>query len=414
MTINAPLLVVALLNLGFVLGLLLNLGGLLTWVERKQAAVMANRIGANRAYIPIPLPGKGGIRWYKGFTLIGLFHGIADAIKMLTKEDYSPPFADKFIYNIAPWFAVIPVLVTFAVVPFGGPFQPGVMMGEVLSTFGLTSLGASVSDFFGTTTYQLQLADLNVGLLFVFAMGGTGIFSAALAGWSSNNKYSLMGALRSSSQMISYEVFMGMAILGILMIYGTVDMGLIAQKQGALWFGFIPTWGVFVQPHMFVIFLVALMAENKRVPFDMPEAESELVAGYFTEYSAMKMGLFMMSEFIEIAVISGLVTTLFFGSYHLPGVHAATDAWYWASHGGAASAMNVIWGMEVPHFAVVGLRVLTFLGKLFFFCWFLVLIRWTLPKFRYDQVMRLGWKILLPISLVNLVITAAVLLVIGS
>ena len=414
MEINAPLLVVAVLNLGFVLGLLLNMGGLLTWVERKQAAVMANRIGANRAYIPIPIPGKGGIRWYKRFTAIGLFHGIADAIKMLTKEDYTPPFVDKFIYNIAPWFAVVPVLVTFAVVPFGGPFQPGVMMGEVLSGVGLVGVGESVSDFFGTTTYQLQLADLNVGLLFVFAMGGTGIFSAALAGWSSNNKYSLMGALRSSSQMISYEVFMGMAILGILMIYGTVDMGRIAQMQGDLWFGFIPTWGVFVQPHMFVIFLVALMAENKRVPFDMPEAESELVAGYFTEYSAMKMGLFMMSEFIEIAVIAGLVTSLFFGAYHLPGVHAATDSWYWASHGGAAAAMNVIWGMEVPHVAVIGLRVLTFLGKVCFFCWFLVLIRWTLPKFRYDQVMRLGWKVLLPISLINLVATAVVLLFVGN
>jgi len=414
MSINAPLLVVALLNLGFVLGLLLNLGGLLTWVERKQAAVMANRIGANRAYIPIPIPGKGGIRWYKRFTAIGLFHGIADALKMLTKEDYTPPFVDKFIYNIAPWFAVVPVLVTFAVVPFGGPFQPGVMMGEVLSGVGLVSWGTTVSDFFGTTTYQLQLADLNVGILFVFAMGGTGIFSAALAGWSSNNKYSLMGALRSSSQMISYEVFMGMAILGILMIYGTVDMGLIAQMQGDVWFGVVPTWGVFVQPHMFVIFLVALMAENKRVPFDMPEAESELVAGYFTEYSAMKMGLFMMAEFIEIAVIAGLVTTLFFGSYHLPGVHAATDLWYWGSHGGAEAAINVVWGMEVSHVAVIALRVLTFLGKLCFFCWFLVLIRWTLPKFRYDQVMRLGWKILLPISLVNLVATAVVLLVIGN
>jgi NADH-quinone oxidoreductase subunit H len=198
------------------------------------------------------------------------------------------------------------------------------------------------------------------------------------------------------------------------MIYGTVDMGLIAQMQGDFWFGVVPTWGVFVQPHMFVIFLVALMAENKRVPFDMPEAESELVAGYFTEYSAMKMGLFMMAEFIEIAVIAGLVTTLFFGAYHLPGVHAATDAWYWASHGGAEAAINVVWGMEVSHVAVIVLRVLTFLGKLCFFCWFLVLIRWTLPKFRYDQVMRLGWKILLPISLVNLVATAVVLLVIGN
>ena len=162
------------------------------------------------------------------------------------------------------------------------------------------------------------------------------------------------------------------------------------------------------------LFLITMIAEVERIPFDMPEAESELVAGYFTEYSAMKMGLFMMSEFIEIAVIAGLVTTLFFGSYHLPGVHAVTDTLYWASHGGAAAAANVIWGMEVPHFAVIALRVMTFLGKLCFFCWFLVLIRWTLPKFRYDQVMRLGWKILLPLSLINVVATAVVLLLIGN
>ncbi|HCP46786.1 MAG TPA: hypothetical protein DIU15_12130 [Deltaproteobacteria bacterium] len=259
----------------------------------------------------------------------------------------------------------------------------------------------------------MQLADLNVGLLFVFAMGGTGVFSAALAGWSSNNKYALMGALRSSSQMISYEVFMGMAILGLLVIYGTVDMGLIAQMQGDVWFGFIPTWGVFVQPHMFVIFLVAMMAENKRVPFDMPEAESELVAGYFTEYSAMKMGLFMMSEFIEIAVIAGIVTSLFFGAYHVPGVHAVTDVWYWTQHPELVPG-NLVFGATVPHVVVVVMRVLSFLCKLAFFCWFLVLIRWTLPKFRYDQIMRLGWKILLPISILNLLLTAIVLAVVGS
>jgi len=405
--------VVALLNLSFVLGLLLNLGGLLTWVERKQAAVMANRIGANRAYIPIPIPGKDGIRWSKRFTLVGLFHGIADAIKMLTKEDFTPPFVDRVVFNLAPWFAVIPVLVTFAVVPFGGPFVPGVMMEEVLLFVGADGLAATAHDFFGDTTFQLQLADLNVGLLFIFAMGGTGIFSAALAGWSSNNKYALMGALRSSSQMISYEVFMGMAILGLLVIYGTVDMGLIAQMQGDVWFGFIPTWGVFVQPHMFVIFLVAMMAENKRVPFDMPEAESELVAGYFTEYSAMKMGLFMMSEFIEIAVIAGVVTSLFFGAYHVPGVHAVTDAWYWTQHPELIPG-NMVFGAAVPHVIVVVMRVLSFLLKLAFFCWFLVLIRWTLPKFRYDQVMRLGWKILLPISIANLLVTAIVLALVGN
>jgi NADH-quinone oxidoreductase subunit H len=411
--VDLPFVVVAVLNLAFVLGLLLNMAGLLTWVERKQAAVMANRIGANRAYIPIPLPdGHGGIRWYKRFTLIGLFHAIADGIKMIVKEDYTPPFVDKVVFNLAPWFAVVPVLVTFAVVPFGGPFQPGVMLSDVFSFVGFTWGAEQALSFFGEHTFQLQLADLNVGLLFIFAMGGTGIFASALAGWASNNKFALLGALRASSQMISYEVFMGMSILGLLLVYGTVDLNEMAQMQGDTWFGFLPSWGFFAQPHMFFAFTAALMAENKRVPFDLPEAESELVAGYFTEYSAMKMGLFMMSEFLEIAVIAGILTALFFGAYHVPGVHAASDAWYWAAHPEHTPA-NLVFGSEVPHAVVVVLRVLSFLVKVVVLCWLQVLVRWTLPKFRYDQVMRLGWKILLPFSIVNLIGTAVVVWLLG-
>ena len=400
--------VVSLMNLAFVLGLLLNLGGLLTWVERKQGAVMADRIGANRAYIPIPLPKKGGgIRWWKGFTAVGLIHGITDGLKMIVKEDFTPPFVDKVVYNIAPWFAVIPVLMTFAVIPFGGPFQPGVMMSEILGTVGLSGAADFVLEFFGTATYQMQLADLDVGLLFIFAMGGTGIFAAAMGGWASNNKWALMGALRSSSQMISYEVFMGLSILGLIVIYGTVNMNEIVQIQGDFLM-----WGIFLQPHMFFVFTVALMAENKRVPFDMAEAESELVAGYYTEYSAMKMGLFMMAEFIEIAVIGGILTTLFFGGYHIPGVHGIGDVLYWEAHPELTPG-NVIFGAAVPHAVVVVLRVLSFLGKLLFFCWGQILIRWTLPKFRYDQIMRLGWKMLLPLSIVNLLVTAIVVLALG-
>jgi NADH-quinone oxidoreductase subunit H len=410
---SAAFVVVSLLNLSFVLGLLLNLGGALTWVERKQGAVMANRIGANRAYIPIPLPKQGGgIRWYKRFTAIGLIHGLTDGAKMIFKEDFTPPFVDKVVYNIAPWFAVVPALVTFAVVPFGGPFQPGIMMSDVLGAVGLSSAATFVHDFFGDDIFQMQLADLNVGVLFIFAAGSTGIFATALAGWASNNKFSIMGALRGSSQMISYEVFMGMSILGLLLVYGTVDMNLIGQMQGDAWFGVIPKWGIVYQPVAFFLFLTALMAENKRVPFDMPEAESELVAGYFTEYSAMKMGLFMMAEFIEIAVISGIMIALFLGAYHVPGVHAASDLWYWAQHP-ELTAMNTMFGFEVPHAAVIITRVAAFLVKLLVFCWLQVLIRWTLPKFRYDQVMRLGWKFLLPASLINLVVTAGLVLVLG-
>lgn len=400
-------LVVSIMNLSFVLGLMLNLGGLLTWVERKQAAVMANRIGANRAYIPIPIPGKDGITWSRKFTLIGLFHAIADGIKMLTKEDFTPPFVDKPIFNLAVWFAVVPVLVTFAVVPFGGPFQPGIILHDLFSVLGAAGVATTIRDFFGDTVHQMQLADLDIGVLFIFAITSTGIFAAALAGWSSNNKFSLMGGLRAASQMISYEIFMGMSILGLLMCYGTVDLNRIVQAQGDPW-----RWGVVLQPHMFLVFACALMAENKRVPFDMPEAESELVAGYFTEYSAMKMGLFMMAEFLEIALIAGVLTALFFGGYHLPGLHSVHDALYWASHPGL-QPRNELFGMEIHQGFVVVLRVLTFLGKLLFLCWLQVLIRWTLPKFRYDQVMRLGWKYLLPISLVNLVVTAFVVTAIG-
>jgi NADH-quinone oxidoreductase subunit H len=282
-----------------------------------------------------------------------------------------------------------------------------VMMSDIFGLVGLTGVAEFMLEFFGTTTYQMQLADLDVGLLFIFAMGGTSIFAAAMAGWASNNKWSLMGALRSSSQMISYEVFMGISILGLIVIYGTVNMNEIAQIQGDFYM-----WGIFLQPHMFFIFTVALMAENKRVPFDMAEAESELVAGYFTEYSAMKMGLFMMAEFIEIAVIGGILTTLFFGGYHLPGVHGAGDVVYWANHPELTPG-NYIFGTVVPHAVVVVLRVGSFLGKLLFFCWAQILIRWTLPKFRYDQIMRLGWKFLLPISIVNLLGTAAVVLVLS-
>lgn len=410
---SAPFVVVALMNLAFVLGVLINLGGLLTWVERKQGAVMANRIGANRAYIPIPLPkAGGGIRWYKRFTLVGLFHALTDGAKMIFKEDYTPPFVDKVVYNIAPWFAVVPALVTFAVVPFGGPFQPGIMLSDVLGAVGFQAAADAVHGFFGDDVFHMQLANLNVGVLFLFAAGSTGIFATALAGWASNNKFSIMGALRGSSQMISYEVFMGMSLLGLLLIYGTVDMNLIAQMQGDAWFGVIPKWGVVYQPVAFFLFLTALMAENKRVPFDMPEAESELVAGYFTEYSAMKMGLFMMAEFIEIAVISGIMVALFLGAYHVPGVHAVSDLWYWAQHPDLVPA-NTFFGADVPHVVVIVTRVAAFMIKLVLFCWLQILTRWTLPKFRYDQVMRLGWKILLPLSLINLVVTAGLVLVLG-
>ena len=227
----------------------------------------------------------------------------------------------------------------------------------------------------------------------MFAFGSIAIIGAMLAGWSSNNKFSLLGAIRAGSQMISYELVMGLTILGLILIYGTVDLTAIVEQQSGMLFGFLPAWGVVYQPLAAILFVVAAQAENKRVPFDLPEAESELIAGYFTEYSAMKMGLFMFAEFIEIAIVSALFVTLFLGGYNLPYMN---DAGF-ALPGGAVIAMS--------HGAVVATQLLVFLGKVSLMCSFLILVRWSLPRFRYDQLLRFAWKFMLPLTLANLAVT---------
>ena len=227
----------------------------------------------------------------------------------------------------------------------------------------------------------------------MFAFGGLAIIGAMLAGWSSDNKFSLLGALRAGSQMISYELIMGLTVLGLIVIYGTVDLRNIAQQQSGLLFGVLPAWGVFYQPFAAILFLTAAIAENKRIPFDLPEAESELIAGYFTEYSAMKMGLFMFAEFIEIAIIAALFTTLFLGGYNLPYM---TDDGF-ALPGGFRIAMS--------HGAVLVIQVVVFLAKVFLMCSFQILVRWTLPRFRYDQLLRFAWKFMFPLALANLAVT---------
>jgi NADH-quinone oxidoreductase subunit H len=214
-----------------------------------------------------------------------------------------------------------------------------------------------------------------------------------LAGWSSNNKFSMLGAIRSASQMISYELVMGLTVIGLILIYGSVDLTAIVEKQSGVLLGFLPAWGIFLQPFAAVLFMTAAQAENRRIPFDLPEAESELIAGYFTEYSAMKMGLFMFAEFIEIAIIAALFTTLFLGGYNLPYM---SDAGF-TLPGGHFIAMS--------HGAVVLTQVLVFLGKVFVLCSFQILVRWSLPRFRYDQLLRFAWKFMLPLALANLVVT---------
>jgi len=369
-------LAVSVVFIGYAIGVLMTLGLVLTWVERKQAAIMSDRIGANRAYLRIPFTQVKLVWW-------GLFHGLADGMKMLLKEDWKPDSYDRLAYAIAPWVAFAPVLLVFAVIPFGGSLRPAELFAAI----------PTLAGWFGDRTYELQIAHLDAGLLVIFAFGGLTIIGAMLAGWSSGNKFSLLGALRAGSQMISYELILGLTVLGLIVVYGTVDLVAIVRAQSGIALGVLPAWGIVYQPFAAVLFLVASIAENRRIPFDLPEAESELIAGYFTEYSAMKMGLFMFAEFIEIAIIAALFATLFLGGYNLPYMNDAGFAF----PGGANVAMS--------HGAVLATQVVVFLAKVGLLCSFQILVRWTFPRFRYDQLLRFAWKTMFPLALANLCVT---------
>ena len=367
-------LVVYLVYIVYAIAVLMTFGTLLTWVERKQSAVMQDRIGANRAYVRLPFT-QIKLVW------LGLFHGLADGLKMLVKEDWRPKTYDWYAYAVAPWVVFTPVLLVFAVIPFGGVLIPA-------------KLFPSLAGFFGDRSYALQIARLDAGLLIVFAFGGMTIIGAMLAGWSSYNKFSMLGALRAGSQMISYELIMGLTVMGLILIYGTVDLTAIVQQQSGILLGFLPAWGIVHQPFAATLFMAAAIAENKRIPFDLPEAESELIAGFYTEYSGMKMGLFMFAEFIEIAIIGALFTTLVLGGYNLPFM---SDSGF-AFPGGYALPMS--------HGAVVVTQLVVFLGKILVMSSFQILVRWSLPRFRYDQVLMFAWKFMLPLALANLIVTA--------
>ena len=355
--------------------MVLNLAGVLGWIERKGSALIQDRIGANRASI-------------FGFAGLGLVNTlIADPVKFLTKEDFIPPAGDKFLHTLAPCMALFPALVTFAVIPFG----------DVLNL--------------GDRVINLQVANLNVGILYVFALGSLGVYGIVIGAWASNNKFSLLGGVRGSAQMISYEVAMGLSVMGILMVYGTLDLQEIARGQGALirdllppWLeflrplvGWLPAWGIFLQPLAFLLFFTAAVAETKRIPFDLPEGESELVAGYHVEYSGGKFLMFFAGEFAEVVIAAALVVTLFFGGWQVP--YLLRDGFHFP------------WGGQwhLPQLAVTLLQVGAFTLKVVFFCWLQILLRWSVPRFRYDQVMRLGWKMLLPLALFNVVVTAIVI-----
>jgi len=370
-------LVIYVIYIAYAVGMLMTFGTILTWVERKQAAVMSDRIGANRAYVRIPFTQFKLIWW-------GLFHGLADGLKMLVKEDFKPRSYDWYAYAVAPWVVFTPVLLVFGVIPFGGMLDPG-------------RLFPALAGWFDGRTYPMQIAQLDAGLLIVFAFSGMTIIGAMLAGWSSANKFSLLGGLRAGSQMISYELVMGLTVLGLILIFGTVDLGSMVQQQSGTVLGFLPAWGIVYQPFAALLFMTAAIAENKRIPFDLPEAESELIAGYYTEYSAMKMGLFMFAEFIEIAIVGALFTTLFLGGYNLPYMDDAGLT----LPGDIAIAMS--------HGAVVVTQLVVFLVKVMVVCSFQILVRWSLPRFRYDQVLRFAWKFMMPLALINLTFTAVLL-----
>ena len=340
--------------------IMFNIAGLLTWVERKQSAVMQDRIGANRASI-------------FGFKAMGMFHALADVLKMLSKEEFIPEGANKFLFNIAPYLSVTFALVGFAAIPIGGE---------------LILNGHSI---------QLQAANLNIALIFIFAMMSMGVYGVVLAGFSSNNNYAFLGGMRGAAQMIAYEITMGAAIMGVIMVFNTIDLQALDRAQGAYMFGgWIPKWGIFVQPIAFFLFLTAATAETKRTPFDLPEGESEII-GYFVEYSGMKFGMFFLADLVETVLVAALMTTLFFGGWQVPYLQADGFTFPWGAH------------IAMANLPVVILGILSFFTKVAFFIWLLMAVRWTLPRFRYDQLMNLGWKILLPISLINIAITAVVI-----
>ena len=358
-----PLVVDALIKLalaGVVFFGVLNLAGIHTWIERKQSAVMQDRIGANRAQIF-------GIRFF------GLLHPLADVIKLFTKEDFIPPGGNKLLHTLAPFLSAFFALVVFAAIPIGDTLQVGARIIE------------------------LQVAKIDVALLYILAMMSMGVYGVVLAGYASNNNYAFLGGVRAASQLLSYEITMGISLIGLIMWYGTLDLQQMVRMQGQYLWGWLPLWGIVVQPVACLVFLTAALAETKRIPFDMPEGESEII-GYFVEYSGMKFGLFFMTDFIETVMVACLVTTFFFGGWQVPYLHATGFHFPW----GTAVAMAPL--------AVTLAGIASFSVKVLFFCWLFMTIRWTLPRFRYDQLMKLGWKALFPISVANVLMTGVALL----
>ena len=314
-----------------------------TFAERKISALMQDRVGPNRA------------------GPFGLLQPLADGIKMFMKEEIIPNVSNKTLFILGPCLAMTTALMAGVLIPWGGKIE---IWGE---------------------TFNLQVADLNIGVLYIFGVTSLGVYGIMIGGWASNNKYSLMGAIRASAQMISYEIAMGLAIIALIMSTGTMSLGEIAAQQDA------GLANIVYQPLGFLIFLICAFAELNRAPFDMPESESELIGGYHTEYSSMKLGLFLFAEYINMFISSAVIVTFYFGGYNFP----------------FQNEINEALGLSTNMATALGTIVM--FGKIFFFIFFFMWVRWTLPRFRYDQLMRLGWKSLIPLAILNILITGVVM-----
>jgi len=337
---------ISLIKIALLLFVILTLVAYLSLAERRVSAFIQDRLGPNRV------------------GPFGLLQPVADGIKFIFKEDIIPERANKAIYILAPAISLVTALIALAVIPIGKGFY---------------------TDIFGHLKdpifVRFQIADINVGLLYVLAVGSLGVYGVVLGGWASNSKYSLLGGLRSAAQMISYEIPLGLSILGVIIITGSFKLDEIVEAQDKIWF-------LALQPVGFLIFLVSSFAETNRLPFDLPEAESEIVAGYHTEYSSMKFVMFYMAEYTHMIVVSALMVCLFLGG------------WYPLPFGG--------WfGLNIEKYWY--LPPIVFTGKVLFLLFIFIWVRWTIPRFRYDQVMKLGWKALFPLSVLNIIVTSAVL-----
>jgi len=367
-------------------------------VNLAAVTALAVAMVGSAGYAALRLPG-GTI----GIRMAGTIHSAADALKLFFKEDFIPKNADRLLHSLAPIIAIFPSFVIMAVVPFGDtlcvgdPNHNGTLeFSDLLSIVPVMARDGVCPGH----AVPLQVADLNVGILYLFAISSTGVIGAALAGWSSDNKFSLMGGLRAASQMVSYEVAMGLSLMGVFIISGSLRLSPIVGWQQN------HAWGIFVQPLAFFIFLAASCAETKRVPFDQPEGESEIVAGYFLEYSGMKFGMFMAGEYIELIGSSALLVTLFFGGYSLPFLHQDGLT--------VAIGDTVFFAFKMNHIAVIVLSAVAFFGKTIVMIFVQVFFRWTLPRFRYDQLMKFGWTKLLPLSIANMFVTALVCVLVDS